>query len=102
LEVKSWRDQEGHADNLSSDSGPERLLSRVASMAVRFWLKPDATPGRWVDRWDSNQIPRLIRIDVVFDANDNRRWPPLYIEPRVDTPANCVFDVVSRRCRSGA
>jgi hypothetical protein len=39
---------------------------------------------------------------VAFGSNDKRRWPPLYIEPRVDTPASCVFDVVSRRCRSGA
>jgi general secretion pathway protein J len=102
LEVRSWPDQQDHLEGLSNDSKPEALLSSVASMAVQFWLKVDETPGRWVDRWDSKQVPRLIRIDVAFGADDRRRWPPLYIEPRVDTPANCVFDVVSRRCRSGA
>jgi general secretion pathway protein J len=101
LEVRSWPDQD-HVEALSNDSKPEALLSNVASMAVQFWLKADETPGRWVDRWDSKQVPRLIRIDVAFGENDQRRWPPLYIEPRVDTPASCVFDVVSRRCRSGA
>jgi general secretion pathway protein J len=100
LEVRSWPDQDHLAP--SNDSKPEALLSHVASMAVQFWQKADEAPGRWVDRWDSKQVPRLIRIDVAFGADDKRRWPPLYVEPRVDTPANCVFDVVSRRCRSGA
>jgi len=101
LEVRSWRDRRDGLGNLSSDSRPERLLSHVASLSVQFWLKPENAPGRWVDRWDSRRIPHLIRIDVAFNVSDNRRWPPLYIEPRVDTPANCVFDVVSRSCRSG-
>ena len=98
LEIRScWREG-GQPAHLSA----ETLLPRVVSLAVQFWLKPEASPGRWVDHWESNKLPKLIRIDVGFAANDKRRWPPLYIEPRVDTPANCVFDVVSRRCRSGA
>ncbi len=101
LEVCSWPVRHG-LDTEPNDSRPERLLSHVSSIAVQFWLKPDETPGRWVDQWNSKELPRLIRIDVVFGAADNRRWPPLYIEPRIDTPVNCVFDVVSRRCRSGA
>jgi general secretion pathway protein J len=101
LEVRSWPLQHG-LDTPSKDLAAERLLSHVSSMAVQFWQKPDANPGRWVDHWTSREIPRLIRIDVAFGANDHRRWPPLYVEPRIDTPVNCVFDVVSRRCRSGA
>jgi general secretion pathway protein J len=101
LEIRSWPDKGARLDNLG-DSKPEALLPHVASMAVQFWLKPETGPGRWVDRWDSKKIPQLVRIDVAFAPNDKRRWPPLYIEPRVDTPADCVFDVVSRRCRSGA
>ena len=99
LEIRSWSDQQGRSP---IDSRAEALLPHVVRFAVQFWLKPEATPGRWVDRWESNKLPQLIRIDVTFAANDRRRWPPLYIEPRVDTPASCVFDVVSRRCRSGA
>jgi general secretion pathway protein J len=101
LEIRSSSDQHGHIGT-SSDSKAEALLSHVASLAVQFWLKPEATGGRWVDRWESRKLPQLIRIDVAFGANDKRRWPPLYVEPRIDTPASCVFDVVSRRCRSGA
>jgi prepilin-type N-terminal cleavage/methylation domain-containing protein len=103
LEVRSHVDRSDGFGNSSLAFTSERLLSHVASMSVHFWLKSDETPGRWVDRWtDTRQIPRLIRVDVAFAPEDNRRWPLLYVEPRVDTPANCVFDVVSRRCRSGA
>ena|ERR1700722_15208583 len=101
LEIRAWPGKEGRLDNLA-DSSAEALLPQVASLTVQFLLKPEIGPGRWVDRWDSKKMPQLIRIDVAFVANDKRRWPPLYIEPRVDTPANCAFDVVSRRCRSGA
>jgi general secretion pathway protein J len=103
LEVRSRVDRIVGSGNSSSAFTSERLLSHVASMSVHFWLKPDEAPGRWVDRWtDAKNIPRLIRVDVAFAPADHRRWPPLYVEPRIDTPANCVFDVVSRRCRSGA
>jgi general secretion pathway protein J len=102
LEMRTWPDRGGRAVDLLNDSRPETLLPHVTSMSVKVWLKADANPGRWVDHWESKEVPPLIRIDVAFDANDKRRWPPLYIEPRVDTPANCVFDVVSRRCRSSA
>jgi general secretion pathway protein J len=103
LEVRSRVDRNDGSGNSSLAFTSERLLSHVASMSVHFWLKSDETPGRWVDHWtDTRQVPRLIRVDVGFAPEDNRRWPPLYVEPHIDTPANCVFDVVSRRCRSGA
>ena len=83
-----------------SSAPTERLLSRVKSMTVRFWQHSANATGMWVDQWqDSTQIPRLIEIDLSF-AEGDRYWPPLYIEPRVDTPVSCQFDVVSRRCRS--
>jgi general secretion pathway protein J len=101
LEVRSRVDRNENSALLFT-SAPERLISHVVSMSVQFWLKPDESPGRWVDGWtDNKKLPQLIRIDVAFQPDDNRRWPPLYVEPHVDTPANCVFDIVSRRCRSG-
>jgi general secretion pathway protein J len=101
LEIRVSPGQDGHLGG-SADSRAEALLPRVASLAVQFWFKSETGPGRWVDRWESDRLPQLIRIDLAFEANDKRRWPPLYVEQRVDTPASCVFDVVSRRCRSGA
>jgi general secretion pathway protein J len=101
LELRSRRDRNGLSDPSASQWTTEPFLSHVATLDVQFWLKPDDLPGRWIDHWvDATEIPRLIRIEVGFPPGDHRRWPTLYIEPRVDTPANCVFDVVSRRCRS--
>jgi general secretion pathway protein J len=103
LEVRSRVDRNGLLDPQSSEWSREALLTHVGGIAIQFWQKPSDQPGQWVDRWaDSKEMPRLIRIEVTFPANDPRRWPPLYIEPRVDTAANCQFDVVSRRCRSPA
>jgi general secretion pathway protein J len=100
LEVRYLRDRTGSAVSQSSEWSHEALLAHVAALSVQFWQKLRDQPGQWVNHWDDpTQLPRLIRIDVSFPANDQRRWPPLYIEPRVDTAANCQFDVVSRRCR---
>jgi general secretion pathway protein J len=84
-----------------SSAQVERLLSHVQTMTVRFWQQRANGTGAWANQWqDSLQIPRLIEIDVRFSEKDRRYWPPLYIEPRLDTPVSCQFDVVSRRCRS--
>lgn len=103
LEVRSRRDRRVSSDTLPYSWSSATLLSHARSLTVQFWLKPTGLPGRWVDRWvDHNEPPKLIRIDVTFAANDSRRWPSLYIEPRVDTSVNCEFDMVSRNCRSGS
>jgi len=81
----------------------EPLIAHASGLSIQFWEDSTSSSGRWVAHWaDAAKLPRLIRIDVRFAPNDSRRWPPLYVEPRVDTRASCVFDVVSRRCRSGA
>lgn len=78
----------------------ERLLARASGLTIQFWEEAPGSAGHWVNHWaDPTRLPALIRIDVRFADTDARRWPPLYVEPRIDTRANCVFDVVSRRCR---
>jgi general secretion pathway protein J len=78
----------------------EPLLERVTGLSIQFWRTSEGSGGQWVDHWEDNRkLPRLIRIDVRFADQDTRRWPPLYVEPRLDARASCVFDVVSRRCR---
>jgi general secretion pathway protein J len=103
LEVRFRRDRGGSPESVAPGWTSERLLAHVTALSVQFLEgKPDSA-GHWMDHWnDATQLPRLIRIDVSFESDDPRRWPPLYIEPRVDTNANCIFDVVSRHCRGGA
>ncbi len=100
LEVQSRPDR---GDWLDTDHWiTDRLLRDVNSLAVQFWQRGPGSTGRWVDRWsDLSSVPDLIRIDVALSLSDTRRWPILYIEPRVTTPITCTFDPVSRQCRSG-
>lgn len=103
LTLRSRRDRNGRADPRAAEWADEILLVAVDQLSLQFWQKSPDEAGHWVDQWtDSNTVPALIRVEVIFAARDPRRWPPLYIGPRVDTDAQCVFDVVSRRCRSSA
>jgi len=79
----------------------EVLLSDVAAVSVSFLEVTTEGPPQWMDHWsDTSNLPRLIKIDVAFAPTDPRRWPPLYVEPRIDSNANCVFDIISRHCRT--
>jgi general secretion pathway protein J len=102
LEVESRVDTFGSSDFVGTDWAAEGLVSHVSSFAIHFWAQPPDEPGQWVDQWtDTAHIPPLVKIDVGFPPGDNRRWPSLYIAPRVDTPVTCEFDLVSRQCRGG-
>mgnify|MGYP006214980911 CR=1 FL=1 len=59
--------------------------------------------GVWLDSWRGKQpLPKLVRLRIGFPAGDARRWPELIVSPRITDDANCAFDVVAQRCRSGA
>jgi general secretion pathway protein J len=101
LEIHYQHDPSGSSTVLTSGWARERLVARASNLAIQFWEQPPNSPGHWVDHWgDPVNLPALIRIDIRFADDDTRRWPPLYVEPRIDTRATCVFDIVSRRCRS--
>jgi len=81
----------------------ESILGKLADLSFQFWDEPGNSDGHWVSTWnEATRLPRLIRIDVRFGPEDRRRWPPLYVEPRIDANAACRFDVVSRSCRETA
>jgi prepilin-type N-terminal cleavage/methylation domain-containing protein len=102
VEIRYRSERNAMASELAAAWSSEPLLAHTSSLSIQFWEDSAGSPGRWVDRWaNTAKLPRLIRIDVQFAANDSRRWPPLYVEPRIDTRANCEFDVVGRRCRTG-
>jgi prepilin-type N-terminal cleavage/methylation domain-containing protein len=86
----------------ASAGSSERLVAHAKALDIQFWEMSAGTAGHWVSRWlHPGELPRLIRIEVRFSEADPRSWPPLYVETRVDARADCVFDVVSRRCRAG-
>jgi prepilin-type N-terminal cleavage/methylation domain-containing protein len=102
MQVRYRRDRNGLPDPLAPTWRTETLLNRISSLSFQFWQSGPGSGGQWLANWSGqHRTPRLIRVDVRFPANDRRRWPPLFIEPRIDTNTECAFDVVSQRCRSG-
>jgi general secretion pathway protein J len=85
----------------AAEDATEPLIAHATGLSIQYWENATGSSGHWVDQWtDTSQLPKLIRIEIRFAASDSRRWPPLYVEPRIDTRASCVFDVVGRRCRA--
>jgi general secretion pathway protein J len=100
IEVSYCRERNRASGSMPCDWSREVLITKVAGLSIQFWAGASGVPGYWISGWeDRAKPPRLIRIEVQFEPGDPRRWPPLYIEPRVDANAQCAFDVVSRRCR---
>ena len=103
VEIRYLRERIARFSAQADSWSSEPLIAHASGLSIQFWEGSTGSSGRWVSHWaDAAKLPGLIRIDVQFAPTDSRRWPPLYVEPRVDTRANCAFDVVSRRCRDGA
>jgi len=80
----------------------ESLVPKIAGLSIAYWESSLGEPGRWTDHWEGPALPKLIRIEVRFAPEDHRSWPPLYVEPHIDTDPGCAFDPISRRCRDSA
>jgi general secretion pathway protein J len=103
IEVRYREDREHPFGSPDQGWSSETLLDHASALTVAYWRRIGKSEGEWVDHWsDKDTLPRLIRVEVSFAPNDSRRWPPLYVEPRINASANCLFDPVSRRCRGGA
>lgn len=92
--VIRWHAQlAGRAEQESLDV-EEVLLERVAGLLLAY-----ENGSGWSERWIEPALPRLVRVQVTFSSGDSRRWPDLIVAPRITDNANCVFDMIARRCR---
>lgn len=55
---------------------------------------------RWRADWNFQALPAAVRMRVKLKQSP--RWSELVAVPRIAIDANCAFDVVAQRCRSGA
>jgi general secretion pathway protein J len=55
------------------------LLRGVSGFALAYW-QPE---GGWSDRWNSADLPALIRIRL---QPEGRRWPDIVVAPGLDRP----------------
>jgi general secretion pathway protein J len=101
IEIRYRRVIEKAAGLEAQQWSAEPLVGNAVTLSFQYW-DDQVSPGIWVDHWTSaTKLPRLVEVDIQFADGDRRRWPLFFAEPRMDTPAACVFDVVSKRCREG-
>ena len=59
------------------------LVSNVERLDLAYWgTSPSGQETGWQAQWDGPAIPELIRIRLVFGANDRRRFPDLIAAPQ--------------------
>jgi general secretion pathway protein J len=51
------------------------LLDDVDHIELSYWTP--GPHGAWVDRWAAKALPELVRLRIVFAANDRRHWPDI-------------------------
>ncbi len=71
-------------DGLRPAEGQESVLVDDVAEVEFAYLRVAAEGGasEWVDRWeDETGLPALVRVEIAFDDDDGRRWPPLIVAP---------------------
>ncbi len=71
-------------DDLRPAEGQESVLVDDVAEVEFAYLRAAAEGGdtEWVDRWeDEAELPALVRIEIAFDDDDGRTWPPLIVAP---------------------
>ncbi len=58
------------------------VLDGVARIDIAYW-QPGGGPnaGTWLSAWTGRYVPPLVRVHVVFAADDARRWPDILVAP---------------------
>ena len=96
--VVRWR-----SDLATAERAPEeKLIEDVTAVQWSYQGHDSVAEPAWVEQWHGQHLPRLVRLQVRFAADDPRVWPDLIVSPRITDDANCSFDVVAQRCRSGS
>jgi hypothetical protein len=72
----------------TEDSKEVVLIDRITFAEFSYFGAADQdTQSRWRDRWrDAPKLPLMVRIQVAFPLNDQRKWPELVIAPAITRP----------------
>jgi general secretion pathway protein J len=107
-------EREQDRTNLVLRASPELVDPKDASAATKTVLLPDIAQAefsyfgdvptdrqqKWQDAWSRRaDIPKLIRVHVVFAPGDAGAWPDLLIAPRILADVGCIYDPATMRCR---
>jgi len=102
--IVRWRtDPAADSASAAEESAEETLIEDVASLQWSYLDTERDAEAAWVEQWRGRRhLPRLVRMRVTFAPGDPRAWPDLVMSPRITDDANCAFDVVAQRCRTGS
>jgi len=76
-----------HRHELATAPEPEptetELIRGVTRLELAYWgaPPPDQTPD-WLTQWGGPAIPELIRVRLMLEAEDRRRFPDLIVAPQ--------------------
>ena len=76
-----------HRHELTTAPAPEptetELIRGVTRLELAYWgaPPPNQTPD-WLTQWDGPAIPELIRVRLMLEAEDRRRFPDLIVAPQ--------------------
>jgi general secretion pathway protein J len=87
--------------NDEAEKARKPLLTGASAVAFSFYGKTPADRlAVWHNDWAGwAELPRLIRIEAHFQANDTLDWPDLIIAPRIVADVRCVLDQITTRCQ---
>ncbi len=71
-----------HVERLGPAPPPHatELLRNVDHLELAYW-RPAAAGGEWQMSWTLPYLPTLVRIRIVFRADDTRHWPDIVVAP---------------------
>jgi general secretion pathway protein J len=58
------------------------LLSGVQRIELAYWRPA----GGWLERWQSDSLPQLVRIRIIFADGSAHRWPDIVAAPVRERP----------------
>lgn len=87
--------------NDEAEKARKPLLTGASAVAFSYFGKtPADRSATWHDDWaDRAELPRLIRIEARYQANDERDWHDLIVAPRIMADVRCVLDQTTTRCK---
>lgn len=90
--VLRWRALDGAPDGGELDTGERVLIEDVAEIAFGYFGGREQRAMAWSSHWrEQETLPALIRIELRFPADDQRRWSPLVVSPMIDEWYDTTF-----------
>lgn len=88
------------ASNVGAPHGESLLLSNVLSVNFSYFGPDrDGRNAGWHRDWsERNRLPLLVRVSVLFQAGEERKWPDLIAAPAIHADGECIYDPVSQKC----